>query len=75
MEWSDIFFSASGLSDYRAQSFTRTLLNIFFFFWTTLFLGPFSVGAGALNGNGWHATFFFVCFLSLPVEVFVLVTH
>lgn len=26
------FFSASGLSDYRAQSFTWTLLNIFFFF-------------------------------------------
>lgn len=47
------FFSASGLSDYRAQSFTRTFLNIFFFFWTTLFLGPFSVGAGALNGNRW----------------------
>lgn len=57
------FFSASGLSDYRAQSFTRTLLNIFFFFfWTTLFLGPFSVGAGALNGNGWHATFFLFAF-------------
>lgn len=60
------FFSASGLSDYRAQSFTWTLLNIFFFFffWTTLFLGPFSVGAGALNGNGWHATFF--CLPSTP---------
>lgn len=60
------FFSASGLSDYRAQSFTRTFLNIFFFFWTTLFLGPFSVGAGALNGNRWHATFFlFALFPSL----------
>lgn len=47
----------------------------FFFLWTTLFLGPFSVGAGALNGNRWHATFFFVCSLPLPVEVFVLVTH
>lgn len=72
MEWSDIF-CRPGLSNYRAQSFAQTLLNIFF--WTTLFLGPFSVGAGALNENGCMQLFFFVCFLPLPVEVFVLVTR
>lgn len=70
------FFSASGLSDYRAQSFTRTLLNIFFFFFLdNSFSGAIFCRCWCFKWEWMACNLFFVCFLPLPVEVFVLVTH
>lgn len=59
------FFSASGLSDYRAQSFTRTFLNIFFFFLDNSFSGAIFCRCWCFKWESMACNLFF-CLLSSP---------